>query len=180
MGRDGRSIAGPHRCASWARSLLVAAALSACGSAGAASKVIGKFDDWSVLVSGEGPGKPCFAATESKERKPVVEGRSAGIFYVSTWPKDGVKAEVSIALGYAARARSKVTVTVGKTVFKLFHVDMRAFVADASQEGKLLDAMRKTTSLTVEATPEIGVVTTDTYSLAGLGKALETLAEACK
>ncbi|MGQ0674216.1 MAG: invasion associated locus B family protein [Hyphomicrobium sp.] len=160
--------------------LLAATAVSFASEALAANKVAGKFGDWSVLVSGEGAGKTCFAASEAKSRKPDLAGRTASIFYVSAWPKDGVKAELSIALGYTPKAGSKVAVTTGKSVFKLFPAEGRAFVADTGQEGKLLDAMRKGSSLTVEATADRGTLTTDTYSLAGLGKALEALSEACK
>jgi invasion protein IalB len=90
-----------------------------------------------------------------------------------------VKTEVSIKLGYPARKGADITVTVGTSAFKLFATGDRAFVADATEELKLVEALRKGTSLTVQATSERGTQTKDTYSLQGLNQALQAMVAGC-
>ena len=105
--------------------------------------------------------------------------RDDSFVYISAWPKDGIKSEISIKLGYAAKSVSGAKVAIGKDVFSLFIKDERAFVADATQELKLVDAMKKGSKLTVEATAANGTAVTDTYSLSGITQALQAQAAAC-
>jgi hypothetical protein len=90
-----------------------------------------------------------------------------------------VKGEVSVKLGYPIKAQSDVTVLVGKDEFKLFSKDERAFVSDPTQELKLIETMKKGSSLVVKAKSERGTATTDTYSLAGFAQAMQELAKTC-
>ena len=61
----------------------------------------------------------------------------------------------------------------------MFSADERAYVQDATQELKLLDAMKKGAKLAVTATTATGTTVTDTYSLAGLGQAMQELQSTC-
>ncbi len=69
--------------------------------------------------------------------------------------------------------------TVVDDAYQLFADEDRAFVADATDELKLLEDMKKSSKLVVKATSSRGTETTDTYSLTGLGQALEAVATAC-
>jgi invasion protein IalB len=149
------------------------------GAAVGATKVAGKFGAWAVHVNEGNTGKLCFAAAEPKERTPVLANRAASLVYISAWPKDGVKSEVSVKLGYKIKAGSKVAVLVGSETFKLAPAEERAYVADGAVEQKLVAAMRKGATMTVQALPEKGGLTTDTYSLSGLAQALEEMGKAC-
>jgi invasion protein IalB len=138
-----------------------------------------KFGDWIVHQnSGEGP-KICFAATLPKSKEPATANRAKIVFYVSAWPKEGVKSEISIKLGYPIKPNSPISVTVGDNEFELFAQDDRAYVADATQELKMIEAMKKGSKLVVKATSARGTQTVDTYSLQGLGQALQAVATAC-
>lgn len=141
--------------------------------------VAGRFSDWSVHVSESATHKICFAVSEPKKKLPAVTNRATALLYISAWPKDGVRSEVSVKVGYPIKAASTVTVEVGKDAFKLFAKDERGFVADATEELKLIEAMKKGTDLIVKATSERGTATTDTYSLAGLSQALKILETKC-
>ncbi len=92
--------------------------------------------------------------------------------------RPGVRLRVK--LGYALRKGSDVTLAVGSSSFKLFVSGDRAYVADATEELKLLEAMRKGSTMTVQGTSERGTSTTDTYSLAGISQALAAVASNCK
>jgi invasion protein IalB len=139
----------------------------------------GKFGDWIVhRNAGDGP-KICFAATQPRIKEPAGANRAKIVLYVSAWPKEGVKSEVSIKLGYRIKPDSPVAVTVGTDSFQLFAEEDRAYVSDATEELKLIEAMKKGSKLVVQATSSKGTQTTDTYSLSGLGQALQAIASAC-
>lgn len=139
----------------------------------------GRFGDWIVHQNaGEGP-KTCFAASQPKTKEPAGANRAKIVFYVSAWPKEGIKSEVSVKLGYRIKPESAIAVTVGDQAFKLFPQEDRAYVADATEELKLVEALRKGSKVVVQATSTRGTETTDTYSLSGLGQALQAVATAC-
>jgi invasion protein IalB len=139
----------------------------------------GRFGDWIVHQNaGEGP-KICFAASQPKIKEPASANRSKVVLYVSAWPKEGVKSEISVKLGYPIKSDAPVAVMVGTDSFQLFANDDRAYVSDATEELKLIDAMKKGSTLTVQATSARGTQTKDTYSLQGIGQALSALATAC-
>lgn len=142
--------------------------------------VAGKYGDWTLHISEGKSYKICFITSEPEEKGGGAGNRVATLFYVSAWPKDGVKAEISVKLGFPVKAGSEVKVSVDKDTFKLFPKEERAFVADATQELKLLDAMKKGTRLKVEARSERGSdATVDAYSLSGFSQAIQSLAAAC-
>jgi invasion protein IalB len=139
----------------------------------------GRHGAWIMHQSADPASKICFAATQPTAKEPAGANRAKTLFYISAWPKEGVKAEVSIKLGYRIKTDSDITVMVGNDAFTLFPKEERAYVADATEELKLIEAMKKGSKLTVQATSERGTATTDTYSLAGLSQALQALAAGC-
>jgi invasion protein IalB len=157
--------------------MLIAAITSPAFGEGAI--VSGNFGTWSLYTSESPTHKICFVASAPEEKKPVTANRATTLFYISAWPKDGVRTEVSVKLGYPVKTGSPVTVTVGSDSFKLFAKDERAYIADTTQELKLIEAMRKGAKLTVQANSERGTETTDTYSLSGLSQALDAMAQKC-
>jgi len=163
-----------------ARAALVVAMLNGAPAAAEGAVETGRFGEWSLNLS-EGPSsKLCFAATEPKSKEPAGANRTKTVFYVSAWPKEGVKSEISVKLGFPIKTGSQVTVTVGKDAYKLFAKEERAFVADATQELKLIEAMKKASKMVVQATSERGTATSDTYSLSGLNQALAAMATSCR
>ena len=165
----------------WMKSVALAGALVAfVGSAASAATLVKTYRDWSVFSHEQSGKKICFAATQPKDTTPAGANRDGVFFYVSAWPKDGIKSEVSIRLGYQIKQGSTVKVSVGSNSFDLFAKDDKAFVADATQELKLIDAMKAGSSMKVEATPDTGSATSDTYSLIGVTAALKGLAVTCK
>jgi invasion protein IalB len=140
---------------------------------------LGNYGNWSLNATADAANKTCFAATSPTLREPAGANRAPVVLYISAWPKEGVKSEISVKLGYKIKTGSDVVVTIGTATYTLFAKDDRAFIADATQELKLLDEMRKGAKLQVQATSERGTATTDTYSLAGLSQALKALAQNC-
>jgi invasion protein IalB len=158
---------------------LIAVALIAAGGAAEAATLVKTFRDWSVFAHDDADKKICFAASQPKESEPSSANRDAVFFYISAWPKDGVKNEVSIRLGYPVKKGSTVRVSVGGKSFDLFAKDDKAFVADATDELKLIEAMRAGSIMKIEAVSERGTATADSYSLMGISGALSGLAQEC-
>ena len=132
--------------------------------------------DWSLYTDSEKPHAFCFLTSTPKSAN--ASSDSARI-YISAWPKEGVKAEPSVRLGFATKKGSEITAAIGAQSFTLFADKERAYVADATSELKLVEAMRKGSKLAVTATDASGTSITDTYSLAGLGQAMQELQSTC-
>ncbi len=145
-----------------------------------ATTVEGTFGSWSLYSNESAGSKLCFAAATPTEKKPATANRGPTLLYVSAWPKDGIRSEVSVKLGYPLKPDSTVTVTIGTDTFSLFPKEERAYVADATQELKLVEALKKGSKADVTATSARGTETTDTYTLTGLTQALTELSKTCK
>lgn len=158
--------------------LLVPLAIIAASSADAAQQ-IAKHQDWTLFKHEAQSGMTCFAAAQPAEMLPKGANRDSAYFYVSAWPKDGVKSEVSVKLGYPIKSGSPVTVKIGNDSFKLFANEERGFVSDPTEELKLVEAMKKGSSMQVIATSQRGTSTTDSYSLSGITSALQDMADKC-
>jgi hypothetical protein len=110
---------------------------------------------------------------------PKKASRGAPRAYISAWPKDGIRGEVSFRMGFKIKKSTQGTASIGPGGFKLFGSNDRAFVSDSTQELKLIEAMRRGSTMTVAIAPDHGTTVTDTYSLSGVGIALQKLQETC-
>ena len=160
---------------------LSAAGLCLNAAAFAASGVakVETFSAWTIFADAKVPHEFCFVTSEPTASEPQSASRAPPRLYVSAWPKDGVKAEVSFRMGFPVKKASESAIHVGEVLFKLFGSDDRIYVNDATQELKLVDAMKKGADLKAEVTSDRGTAITDTYSLAGLGQALAKLQDVC-
>lgn len=136
------------------------------------------YGDWTLLTDSETPHRFCFVTSEPKASTSDNPQREAPRAYISAWPRDGIRGEVSFRVGFKTKPGTQVTASVGGGGFKLFGSNERAFVSDSTQELKLIEAMRKGSSMTVVIASDHGPVT-DTYSLSGVGVALQKLQETC-
>ncbi len=145
-----------------------------------AAKLVEKSGDWSMFVHDAAQKKICFIASQPASSAPGDAKREQAFFYVSAWPKDGVKSEISVLLGYPIRKGSEVVVKVANATFKLFAQADKAFIADPQDELKLIDAMKRGSSMEVTGAAEAGFETTDKYSLSGITAAIKNLDTKCE
>lgn len=166
-------------------SKLIGAALLALGAAwptAAAAQTVDLVERqgaWGLYADTATPKQVCFVASQPQAVEPIGANRGPIYFYISAWPKDGIKTEPSIKVGYPINGEKEMTVTIDADVFKLFAKDDRGFVSDPTEELKLIEAMKKGSTAVVKATSARGTNTTDTYSLSGIAQALQKLAETC-
>jgi hypothetical protein len=148
--------------------------------ASAQTRNVSKFGDWTVYAHDEASGRVCFASTPPRASDPPQDTGFKPLLYVSSWPREGVRAEVSVKTASPLKPGALGSIIVDKATFKLTSNGDRAYVLDPTDELKLLDAMKKGASVIVVAQTERGVVAKDTYSLSGITQALQAMTAACK
>jgi hypothetical protein len=134
---------------------------------------------WSLYADTASPKQVCFVASQPQAVEPIGANRGPIYFYISAWPKDGIKLEPSIKAGYPVKPDKDMTVTIGSDSFKMYGKGDRGFVLDPTEELKLIESMKKGSSAVVKGISAKGTGTTDTYSLAGLAQALDKMATTC-
>jgi invasion protein IalB len=159
--------------------LLLVAATPARAAGAEQMTRAGTYGDWELMADGNTPHLFCFVTSEPKSSQSAGAERQPPRAYISAWPKDGIRAELSFRMGFRIKKNTPGLATVSPTGFKLFGSGDRAYVSDSTRELKLVEAMRKGSAMTVAATPDSGATVTDTYSLNGIGQALQKLQETC-
>jgi hypothetical protein len=167
---------------------VVAASVAACivGGAIAAEKpnLVGTFKDWHVYSAGKGKTRTCYALSVPKEMNPANVMRDDVFFLISSWPANKTLNQPSIVPGYQYGANSKAQVQVGSDKFAFFTKNEGgaggAWMETVADEKKLVAAMKRGSAMIVTGTSARGTLTTDNYSLAGFGAALDKLGTACK
>jgi hypothetical protein len=144
--------------------------------------LLGTFGDWGAYTASPGGKKVCFAlAKPSKsETTPPNRQRDAAFLFVSSRPAEKVKDEVSIIIGYGFKANTDATLELGGASYAMYTQADGAWIKNAAEETKLVEAMRKGGDLSVKGTSARGTGTTDVFSLKGLAQALDKVGEECR
>jgi invasion protein IalB len=152
-------------------------------AAGAAqTELLGQYDSWGAYRGNSGGRKVCFALGRpvSSQTDPPNRPRDPTYMYVSMRPTEKVLNEVSIIIGYGFKSEVDATVEIGSSKFAMMTQNDGAWIRNAAEEPRMVDAMRKSGELVVKGTSMRGTQTTDRYSLKGLGQALDRAAQECK
>lgn len=140
---------------------------------------VAAFQDWGVYTSETAKGKVCYALAQPKERLPKTLNRDPGYLFVSSRPAEGVRNEVSLVLGFAAKDGGEGTAAVGPTGFALVTKGNAAWMKNAAEDATFVDALRKGQGLVVKVTSKRGNESTDRYSLSGAAQALDRVRKEC-
>ena len=97
-------------------------------------------------------------ARQADARRPIRPSRprDPAFLFVSTRPAEKVKEEVSVDHRLSVQARSEATVEVGATNFALYTQNDGAWIKNAAEEARMVDAMRKGADLVVKGNPARG------------------------
>jgi invasion protein IalB len=144
--------------------------------------LLGQFGGWGAYTATPGGKKVCFALAKpaSAVIEPAGRKRDPSYAFVSTRPAEKVKNEVSMIVGYPQKAGVDATATIGSASYAMYTQNDGAWVKNAAEEAQMVETMRKSADLVVKSVSTHGTKTTDTYSLKGLGQALDKVAEECK
>ena len=148
----------------------IAASLACLSSAASAQTVDNQFKDWTVFTH-EGL---CYIGTAPKD-----SAKDGKVYLLVTQRKKNVD-EVSASLGEALKAETPVSLTIGKTDFKLFSQEEVAWARDEATDAKIVGALKKASSVSVKATLESGKTATQKFSLSGFAAAYKRMQALCK
>jgi hypothetical protein len=154
-------------------------AAASAAAAPSAPVQVASFQDWGVYTSETAKGKVCYALAQPKERLPKTLNRDPGYIFVSSRPSEGVRNEVSLVLGFAAKDGGEGTALVGPTGFALVTKGNAAWMKNAAEDATFVDALRKGQGLVVKVTSKRGNESTDRYSLSGAAQALDRVKKEC-
>jgi invasion protein IalB len=149
-------------------------------AAGPAPSLIAQYGDWGVYVSQNPKTKVCYALSQPKERQPGGLKRDPGYFFISTRPGENVHNEVSVVVGFTIKDGADAIVDIGGASFPFFTKNDGAWMKNAAEEARLIDALRKGRDFTIKSTSLRGNATNDRYSLSGIGQALDRVDQECK
>ena len=141
---------------------------------------VGTYGEWGAYVTQGAKEKTCYALAKPGQRLPAGLKRDPAYVFISTRPGENVRNEVSIIMGFGMKDGGEASADIGGEAFELLGKGPNAWVKNAAKEQQFVDALRKGSKLTVKAPSVKGNVTTDQYSLNGLGQALERVAKECQ
>ena len=100
--------------------------------------------------------------------------------FISTRPADKVIHEVSLVIGYPFKPGTEAAAQIGGTTFALYTQQDGAWIKNAIEEAKMVDAMRGGDNVMIKGVSAKGTQSTDTFSLKGVSQALDRAGQECK
>ena len=157
-----------------------AAATAAVG--GVQPSLLGQYGDWGAYTATPGGKKICFALAKPSKgaTEPPNRPRDPAYMFISTRPAEKVTNEVSVILGYGLKPSSDALVEIGSTKYAMYTQNDGAWIKNAAEENRLIEALRKGSDVVVKGESARGTRTTDVYALKGLAQALERIGQECK
>ena len=155
---------------------------AAAVAGGAKPTLLGQYGDWGAYTASPGGKKICFAIAKpaTSETSPPNRPRNPSYMFISTRPADKVSNEVSIVVGYPFKSSADASLAVGSASFELYTQQDGAWIKNAGDESKLVEAMRAGQNAVVKGVSAKGTRSTDIFSLKGLAQALDRSGQDCK
>ena len=100
--------------------------------------------------------------------------------FISSRPAEKVRDEVSIIFGYGFKPNADASIEISGAAYAMYTQADGAWVKNAAEESKLVDAMRKGSDLTVRGVSSHGTESVDQYTLKGLSQAIDRADQECK
>ncbi len=157
-------------------------AAPAAASPTAGAILLGEFGGWGAYSATPGGKKVCFALAKpaSAVTEPAGRNRDPAYLFISTRPSEKVKEEVSVIVGYTQKPNVDASAAIGATSYVMYTQNDGAWIKNAADEARMVDALRKGSDVVVKSESSRGTKTTDTYTLKGLDQALTRVAQECK
>lgn len=139
---------------------------------------------WSVFE--DASPKECWAVSAPTETINTKDGRVVAVrrgdILLMTFfrPEAGVKGQVAFTGGYPFAGGSTVNLSIAGSEFELFSEGEWAWPASASDDAKIIAAMKRGSDAVVQARSSRGTQTKDTFSLLGFTAALDEAEKRCQ
>jgi len=144
--------------------------------------LLGQFGDWGAYTANGGGKKICYALAKpsAQATEPANRPRDPAYVFISTRPTENVRNEISIVIGYPFKPGSDASVDIGAAKYAMYTQADGAWIKNAAEEARMVDAMRKGSDMVVTGESGKGTKSTDRYALKGLSQALDRVAQECK
>ena len=144
--------------------------------------LLGQFGEWGAYTATNGGRKVCYALAKpsAQATEPANRPRDPAYTFVSTRPSENVRNEISIVIGYPFKPGSEATVDIGSAKYAMYTQADGAWIKNAAEEARMVDAMRRGSDMVVSGESGRGTKSTDRYALKGLSQALDRVAAECK
>jgi invasion protein IalB len=148
-----------------------------------APKQLGSFESWTSVELAQSSGKICYMFARPSASEPKSAKRGDIMLVITHRPAAKRRDEVSYQSGYPFKDGATVAVDVEGKKFQFFtraDVDPEAaWATDANVDKAVIAGMKTGKTLKVRGTSSRNTETTDTFSLAGFGKAYAEIGKAC-
>ncbi len=143
--------------------------------------LVGNYGDWGAYLTQGGKSKICYALAQPKDRTPSSLKKEQAYIFISNRPAEGVHNEISVIMGVPLKdGDAQAKAEIGTASFDLVSKGQNAWVKNAADEARFIDAMKKGSKLIVKGTLIKGGTATDSYSLSGLAQALDRAVKDCQ
>lgn len=162
---------------------LAAAAMAFPAFAQESSNRVSTETDWSVFV--EDSPTQCWIVSAPKSIRNTRDGTEVAArrgdirLFVSFWPGQDRKGEISVTGGYPYRDGSTVSMTIGSDTFEMFTDGELAWAASPAEDQKIVAAMKRGAQAVVVGVSGRGTRTEDTFSLLGFTAAVDDAESRC-
>ncbi len=146
----------------------------------ATAKLEGVFTDWSVYSKTDGNERICYALSKPKSKTPASVDHGNIFFMVSNWKSGAAKEQPSLLTGYTLKDTIPPTARVGSSKIPMYSTQNEAFIESSLDEKKLVKAMRKGSTMRVDAVSTRGTQTSYEFSLRGITAALGKAKSICQ
>jgi hypothetical protein len=155
---------------------------AAPAAVGSSPNLLGQYGEWGAYTATAGGKKVCFALAKPNKSAttPPNRPRDPPYMFVSSRPSEKVRDEVSIIVGYGFKPNAEASIDVGGSSYPMYTQNDGAWIKNAADEPRLVDALRKGTDAVVKGTSAKGTASTDTYGLRGLAQALDRVGQECQ
>jgi hypothetical protein len=144
------------------------------------TETLGRADSWTAYASQDTTGRVCYLVGQPQRAEPAGFARKAPMAMVTHRPAEKIANVVSFVEGYALKEGSEVALDLGAGAkFELFTKDDGAWARTSEVDKAIVSSLLRSRQAVVHGTPSKGPATTDTYALAGFGKALALIDKAC-
>ena len=143
-------------------------------------QALGTFKDWSAYKMTEGGQVVCFAVTSPEERLPLNVNHGDVFVLVTNWVTRQVSGELSVVTGYNFKEESTVTIEVGSSKWQMFTNAQGAWLRTQDEDRKLLQAMKRGSSMRIKGTSARGTATEYSVSLSGITAATNKIDADCR
>lgn len=158
---------------------VLAAGLAASAAAAAEPVLLSTHSDWKVYTQELEGDLVCYASTPPEDAAPQNQDHGQVAFLVATWKSGAANEQPMLSVGYQLRESAPTSARVGADRFSMFTDGTEAFVYADEDQPRLVNAMKRGSTMRLETVSAEGTQTTYEFSLSGVTAALRAAADAC-